>query len=449
MMLEALGKVRSALFLKILLVFVGAFTVVGFYFAITFWILDWQRERPSFQATAINYARYALDDIGDPPDTTVARQVAERLGMGMRIEGPGVRWTTSEDFPEFADVDLRPYPQVPGTRAGLTERLGASADVQRGEYRYLLSLQAGRAALGGGSSTENVFDAIFMLAVLAGVYYFTRRLLRPVRVLSDGVERLRAGDLDVEMPTRRTDELGRLIVSFNAMARAVRERIKARDQLLLDVSHEIRSPLTRMRVALEMMPDSEARRSVIEDIEETEGMIRELLETERLDSPHGGIEKTRVDVGALLRDCVGALTDTGPGVELKGVERPVYAELDPERMRILVNNVLSNAIKYSGPDGPPVRVVLDAADGSVLISFHDHGIGIAGDDLAYVFEPFYRADRSRSRETGGYGIGLSLAKRIVEAHGGSIEVSSRVGEGTSVLVSVPSGNGAAHSRPRW
>ncbi len=179
-------------------------------------------------------------------------------------------------------------------------------------------------------------------------------------------------------------------------------------------------------------------------------MIRELLETERLDSPHGGLEKSRVDLGSLVRDCVSALTESGPGVELKGADRPVYADVDSERMRILVGNVLSNAIKYSDPAGVPVRVVIDAADGAILISFHDHGVGIARDDLALVFEPFYRADRSRSRDTGGYGIGLSLAKRIVEAHGGSIEVSSRLGEGTSVLVSVPeAGNGVPPLRPRW
>jgi signal transduction histidine kinase len=450
MMLKLLGKVRSALFLKILLVFVGAFTVVGSYFAITFWVFDWQRERPTIQATAVNYARYVLDDIGDPSDTLAAREVAERLGVGMRIEGPGVAWTSAADFPRFEDVDLPPYPGLAGTRAGIASPLGFSADVSRGEYRYLLSLQSGRTALGSGPDWENVADALFMLAVLAGVYVLTRRLLRPVRVLSDGVERLRAGDLDVEMPTRRTDELGRLILSFNAMARAVRERIRARDQLLLDVSHEIRSPLTRMRVALEMMPDSAARSSVIEDIEETEAMIRELLETERLDSPHGGLEKSHIDLGGLVRECASALGESGPGIELKGADRPLYAEVDAERMRILVSNVLSNAIKYSDPAGSPVRVVIDSADGAIMISFHDHGVGIAHDDLAYVFEPFYRADRSRSRDTGGYGIGLSLAKRIVEAHGGSIEVSSRLGEGTSVLVSVPaSGNGAPPVRPRW
>jgi signal transduction histidine kinase len=210
-----------------------------------------------------------------------------------------------------------------------------------------------------------------------------------------------------------------------------------------------------MRIALEMVPDSPARRSVIEDIEETEKMIGELLETERLDSPHGGLEKSRVDLSALVRECIAGVTDRGPGIDLKGADRPVYADVDPERMRILVGNILSNAIKYSDPKGAPVRVVLDAADGAIVISFHDHGIGIAGDDLAYVFEPFYRADRSRSRDTGGYGIGLSLAKRIAEAHGGSIELSSTVGEGTSVLVSVPASrsgpkrNGSGGSGPRW
>lgn len=450
MILEMLGKVRTALFLKTLLVFAGAWAIAGTYFVVTFWLFDWRRERPTIQATALAYAGYVLDDIGSPPDTATARRVSERTGVHLRIAGPGVDWTSVPTFPAFADIDLPEYPGQPGVRAGITSQLGFSADVTRGPYRYLLSLQSGRNPLGRGNIHENISDGIFVVLLLGGVYLLVRQLLRPVRVLSEGVERLRAGDLDVEMPTKRTDELGRLIVSFNAMARTVRERIRARDQLLLDVSHEIRSPLTRMRVALEMIPDSGPRRSVIEDIEETEAMIRELLETQRLDSPHGGLERARVDVAALLRECLASITETGPGVELKGVERPVFAEVDPTRVRMLVNNVLTNAIKYSDPKGLPVRVVLDAPDGAVMISFHDHGIGIAGDDLAYVFEPFYRADRSRSRETGGYGIGLSLAKRIVEAHGGSIELSSRVGEGTSVLVSVPvSGNGAHNGRPRW
>jgi signal transduction histidine kinase len=391
-----------------------------------------------------------LGQLSDPRDTAAARALTDSLGIGMRIRGPGVDWVSVETFPTFEEVDLPAVPGQTGTHAGIERGLGVAAHVARGDYRYLMSLQAGRVALGTGSSTEDVVDALFMIAILAGVYVLMRRLLRPVRVLSEGVERLRMGDLEVEMPTRRTDELGRLIVSFNEMARAVRERIRARDQLLLDVSHELRSPLTRMRVALEMLPQSRAKQSVVEDVAEVESMITELLETERLDSPHGVLARSRTNLTALVREVVDALGGEGPGVDLVGADGPVHAEVDAERMRIVISNVLSNALKYTDPGGRPVRVVLDAADGAIMISFHDRGVGIAQGDLALVFEPFYRADRSRTKDTGGYGIGLSLVKRIVEAHGGSIEVSSELGEGTSVLVTLPaSANGGSKARPRW
>jgi signal transduction histidine kinase len=448
--LELLGRIRSALFLKILLVFVGAFTVMGTYFMVTFWFFDWERERASVQATAANYARLVLGELADPPDTAAARALSDSLGIGMRIEGPGLAWASAQGFPDFDDVDLPLVESQGATRAGIEHGLGVSALLVRGDFRYLMSLQAGRTALGTGGSTEEVADALFMIAVLVGVYMLMRRLLRPVRVLSEGVERLRLGDLEVEMPTGRTDELGRLIVSFNEMARAVRERIRARDQLLLDVSHELRSPLTRMRVALEMLPPSAAKESVVEDVAEVEAMITELLETERLDSPHGGLSTARADLSALVRDAVASAGEEGPGVHLVGADGALHADVDVERMRIVITNVLSNALKYSDPDGAPVRVVVDASDGAIMISVHDRGVGIASHDLAYVFEPFYRADRSRTKETGGYGIGLSLAKRIVEAHGGVIEVSSELGEGTSVLVTLPAAtNGSARPRPRW
>lgn len=450
MRLELLGRIRSALFLKILLVFVGAFTAMGAYFMVTFWFFDWERERASVQATAANYARLLLAELADPPDTAAARALSDSLGVGMRIEGPGIAWASTVDFPAFDDVDLPLVGGQGATRAGIEHGLGVSALLARGEYRYLMSLQAGRTALGTGGSTEDVVDALFMVAILVGVYLLMRRLLRPVRVLSEGVERLRLGDLEVEMPTHGTDELGRLIVSFNEMARAVRERIRARDQLLLDVSHELRSPLTRMRVALEMLPASAAKESVVEDVTEVEAMVTELLETERLDSPHGELSRSRADMSALVRDAVASAAEADPGVHLVGADAPLHADVDVERIRIVVTNVLSNALKYSDPDGAPVRVVVDASDGAIMISVHDRGVGIAGDDLAFVFEPFYRGDRSRTKATGGYGIGLSLAKRIVEAHGGVIEVSSELGEGTSVLVTLPAAtNGSARPRPRW
>jgi len=431
-------RVRSSLFLKILLVFLGAFTSIIVYASVSYWYFDWERQRLSVQTTAINYAQFILEELGHPPDSSRAREVSEQLEIGVRIEGPGVDWASSQSFPTFDEVNLPEYEGMAMSRAGLTPSLGLSADVIHEDYRYLLALQAGGMAPGSSNTSEDIADVLFMMILLACVYLLTRRLLQPVRVLSDGVEQLRSGQLEVEMETRRTDELGRLVVSFNEMARTVRERIKARDQLLLDVSHEIRSPLTRMRVALEMTEDSKAKQSIIQDIEETEAMISELLETERLESEHGGLEYAPTDLSKLLEESAGSFRKKQHvDLELKGAEEPWFAELDAERIRVLVKNILSNAIKYSDPGGPPVQVVMDAREKGVVVSFHDHGVGISHEDLSYVFEPFYRADRSRSKETGGYGIGLGLAKRIAEAHGGSIELSSRSGQGTSVRVYLP------------
>ena len=443
------GRLRASLFLKMLLVFGGGVTAIGVYLMASFWLFDWQQGRLSVRRTAMNYAQFVLGDLADPPDTAAAQEVAVRLGVGIRIAGPGIDWASEPNFPSFADADFPPGTVEGVNRAGLSRELGFGADLSRGEYRYLFALQSGRTAFGTESTTEGIADALFMIILLACVYFATRHLLRPVRVLSEGVERLRRGDLDVEMQTRRTDELGQLMISFNEMVGTVRERIRARDQLLADVSHEIRSPLTRMRVALEMMPDGAAKSSVIEDIAETEAMISELFETERLDSPHGGLTRAPTDLAELVRESADLCADEAPGVELEGLGRPIVATVDAERIRVILSNLLTNALRHSDPEGLAVRVALQVAGEEVLIEVHDRGEGIGEEDLLRVFEPFYRVDRSRSKDTGGYGIGLSLAKRIVEAHGGVISIDSRVGEGTSVRVSLPSsGNGRRRVSPR-
>ena len=130
--------------------------------------------------------------------------------------------------------------------------------------------------------------------------------------------------------------------------------------------------------------------------------------------------------------------------------RPIVVTVDAERIRLVLGNLLTNALRHSDPEGPPVRVALQVSEEEVLLEVRDWGEGIGQEDLPRVFEPFYRVDRSRSKDTGGYGIGLSLAKRIVEAHGGVISIDSRVGEGTSVRASLPSSaNGQRRESPRW
>ena len=151
----------------------------------------------------MSYAQLILGELGDPPDTAVARDVSSRLGVGMRITGPDFDWASNPDFPSFSNVDLPEEAEGRG-RAGFSRELGFGAEVVRGDYRYLLALQGGSTAFGTESVTEELADALFMIVLLMCVYLATRHLLRPVRVLNEGVERLRRGDLDIEMQTRST-----------------------------------------------------------------------------------------------------------------------------------------------------------------------------------------------------------------------------------------------------
>ncbi len=219
------------------------------------------------------------------------------------------------------------------------------------------------------------------------------------------------------------------------MTRSLKERLRARDQLLLDVSHELRSPLTRMRVALEMAPPGTAIDSMREEIEDLGKMVSEILETERLNNPAGSLKLQSVDLAALITQKVSKLGNQPPGLSWSGAP-PLMLQLDDQRMRLVLRNVIENALKYGKNASRPVEISLTLEGGFVILVTQDFGPGIPADELRLVFEPFYRVDRARSRSS-GYGLGLPLCKRIVELHGGRIFLASRVGEGTRVVIELP------------
>ena len=236
------------------------------------------------------------------------------------------------------------------------------------------------------------------------------------------------------MVTRRNDELGELVNSFNEMIRRIKKMLHARKQLLLDVSHELRSPLTRVNVALEFLEESSAKQNICEDISEMETMITELLETERLDSKHGGLDLKKVNLKELIDDVCPDFSNQKPGVKMLSFPDSIFLNVDPKGIRMLFNNVIANALKYSPSDGYPVEISLREKQDEIIIAIQDFGEGIPEMELPFVFEPFYRVDKSRSKETGGYGLGMSLSKKIMEAHGGTIELSSRLSVGTTVFL---------------
>jgi signal transduction histidine kinase len=244
------------------------------------------------------------------------------------------------------------------------------------------------------------------------------------------------GELDVVLPNRTRDEFGSLTEGFNQMVRRVGEMIRARDRLLLDVSHELRSPLTRMKVALALVPEGDDRARMAADVAEMEVMVAELLELERLRDGRG-IRTTRQDLIPLVREVAERFRDRAPGVRIVSTVRSVVVDMDEDRIRIALRNLLENAVKYSLPDSRAVELAVVPSDASVAIRVSDDGPGIPEGDMAQLFEPFFRVDRSRSRKTGGYGLGLSITKRVMDAHGGSVAVENRSPRGARFTLTLP------------
>jgi signal transduction histidine kinase len=365
------------------------------------------------------------------PDVETARRLGARLDLQVRYEGPRGSWSTVSNLPRIDDVREQ---GVRGWAPFLHGRHYYIAGEPDGGA-YLFAWNVPR-AMQGAHVALLILLFIVMTAVVLTAHAVLKRLLDPLRGLSEGVARLGAGELDVVLPNQTRDEFGRLTAAFNQMVGRVREMIAARDQLLLDVSHELRSPLTRMKVALELLPGSDQRTEMAADIAEMERMIAELLELERFRGGRG-VSRVRQDLMPILREAAKSFQNRPPGVRVVSTSREIPVDIDEEKVRTVLRNLLENAFKYSLPDSHPVEVSAAENDERVVIRVTDDGPGIPDRDIPSLFEPFFRVDRSRSKKTGGYGLGLSISKRIAEAHGGTISVENNATRGASFIVMLP------------
>jgi signal transduction histidine kinase len=365
------------------------------------------------------------------PDVQTARNLSARLGLQVRYEGPAGSWSTTGELPTIHEAQQ--------------DRSRLWTPVILGRHLYLVAGPDGGSYLFAwdvpptmqqAHATLLILVLLVMMSIVLATHMVLTRLLRPLRDLNDGVARLGAGQLDVTLPNQTRDEFGRLTAAFNQMAARVREMIAARDQLLLDVSHELRSPLTRMKVALELLPQSDQRAGMDADVAEMERMIAELLELERLRGGRG-VTTSRQDLMRLLRDVAATFFATSPGVRLVSNANEIPVDIDAEKVRTVLRNLLENAVKYSLPDSNAIEVSAAQNGERVIIRVTDDGPGIPKADIPKLFEPFFRVDRSRSKKTGGYGLGLSISKRIVEAHGGTIAVENNATRGASFIMTLP------------
>ncbi|HEX2935560.1 MAG TPA: HAMP domain-containing sensor histidine kinase [Bacteroidales bacterium] len=283
----------------------------------------------------------------------------------------------------------------------------------------------------------HLFFTLIILIIVGSVVasFVIRKILKPLKQLNEAVKKVGEGHLDLNLTPRSNDELGELTTAFNHMTADLKKMIHAREQLLLDVSHELRSPITRAKIALEMMPESPGKESVWDDLKEMEIMITEILESERLKSGITKLHLAPVNVSALLGRIVENYKRESSIVVLLPVSKDIIIQMDEALMTIVLRNLIDNALKYSSPGNQPIEISVIRNAESVTIQIEDFGNGIPEEKLPFVFDPFYRVDESRSRKTGGYGLGLHLCKRIMDLHGAEIGLRNKVeGKGLETLL---------------
>ncbi len=288
---------------------------------------------------------------------------------------------------------------------------------------------------------------IISLAVASG-YWLMRRSLRPVDEITRRAEGITSSNLSDRLPVIRTgDELERLSVSLNRMIERLDEAFQHINRFSADASHELRTPLTILQLELEGIAQNHRLTpsltdqigSALEETDRISHIVENLLAISRLDAGESKMDKTRLDLahlaGSIAEQMRLLAEEKGISFQSK-VEAEVYVEGDRSRLQQVIVNLVANAINYTTEAGK-VEVSVHADGPRAILEVTDNGVGISAEALPHVFERFYRADKARSRDSGGAGLGLAIVKAICTAHGADIKVSSQEGRGSRFTVALP------------
>jgi two-component system, OmpR family, sensor kinase len=299
-------------------------------------------------------------------------------------------------------------------------------------------------------STSVAYLVVLVLLAFAAVPV-ARSIVRPLEQLAAATRAFGEGDLSVRVGLDRNDEIGDLARAFDEMAARVALLVRSEKEVLANVSHELRTPLARIHVALELAEGGDPERAqrylreIAADLGELERLVDDVLTAARLDlglgrsgEPLPQLRLAAVDGAALVGQAAARFAERHPerSLETDCEEALPTIEADAVLLRRAIDNLLENAQKYSEA-GSPIALRASTEEDGLLVEVVDRGMGVDPEDLPMVFKPFFRGDRSRARSTGGVGLGLALARGIVEAHGGTIALESEVGKGTCARIRLP------------
>ena len=339
-----------------------------------------------------------------------------------------VNYQVSENF--------NSYLYMSGMHGMMTNRGNMSSMMGIPEEQFIMSLRHSLLLAGGG-----------MLLIGAGVsYYLARSIATPVIDLNRAVNAVASGNLDTAVIVESKDEVGQLAMAFNTMTAKLKSNTVLRQRFLAGVAHELRTPLTILKANLEgiadgvITPEAEQMNSLIEEVDRLTKMVGEIRDLSLLEAGQLQPEFGLLDITQLLRQIVGKskplASEKNINLHIATDDRLPAVWADADMVNQMVYNLVLNAIKYT-PEGGQITILAAAESGVVEITVTDTGIGIAQDETEHVFDYFYRVDSSRSKASGGTGLGLALVKQMVLAHGGKIKAESQLGQGSTFAVLLP------------
>lgn len=283
-----------------------------------------------------------------------------------------------------------------------------------------------------------------LLSMLIG-YYSARRISQPILQTIDATGQISQGDYEIRIDEKsNVKEVDELIKSVNHLAGSLGKQENLKKQLTSDVAHELRTPLTTLQTHMEAMiegvwdPTIERLQSCHDEILRITKIVKDLESLEIVENGNLVLEKTDINLNDVvfvaLKNFEMQLSQKRMTIQVEGKSPVISADMG--RISQVVINLLNNAIKYTH-DGGEIRVTLSESQENVVMQIQDNGVGISSEELPYIFERFYRADKSRNRMTGGSGIGLTIVKSIILAHDGVVEVQSEQGKGSVFTVTLP------------
>ena len=374
--------------------------------------------REAVKPLLTDYVDRLAADIGSPPDLQKAQALTNRLPISVRIEGPITQFDS--------------HPQLHSNK---WQREDAAHEPEPGDKNqkflrrktpdgHTITFGLGTTEWRRGPGIFGWLTLAMLLGLTALAFAYVRRLFKPLDDISAGVQRFGTGNFNHPITVRDSNELGDLAKQINVMGQEIAQMLDAKRALLLAISHELRSPLTRARLNTELLPESsdtqEQRNALLRDLAEMAQLITDLLESERLNGHHAALNLEPTNLATLVQEVTASMDNR---IELKihtDTDLP-QLQLDRTRIKLLLRNLLDNAQRHGNG---ATQLSLSQSNNTLHLTVRDHGPGIPTHQLPQLGQAFFRPDTARQRSTGGVGLGLYLCRLVAQAHGGELTLEN-------------------------